>query len=217
MRSTGKTTGRHVCSLLVEQTKGQSALSRDLARETEARRRAIDDASPQDDASWIRLWPVLRGIVAESVSGDVIDHEGEDLLKTMLERRESLEGDLSKHEAELKGEAKHLHNVIVQEIRRQKARIDLLSRAGEGLAFGKVTGVRIRCSRREDLLEKLQHVALEEEEEARVIDEVLSTLSNNETAHLRTIVDELSRPEARDPKVSAVKYFLTEHRTDGKT
>ena len=146
-------------TFLVEQTKGQSALSRDLARETEERRRAIDEASPQDDASWIRLWPVLRGIVAESVSGDVIDHEGEDLLKTMLERRESLEGDLGKHEAELKGEAKHLHNVIVQEIRRQKARIDLLSRAGEGLAFGNVTGVRIRCSRREDLLEKLQHVA----------------------------------------------------------
>jgi len=63
----------------------------------------------------------------------------------------------------------------------------------------------------------LRREALEEEEEARVIDEVLSTLSSNETVHLRTIVDELSRPEARDPKVSAVKYFLTEHRTDGKT
>lgn len=35
--------------------------------------------------------------------------------------------------------------------------------------------------------------------------------------YLRTIVDELSRPEARDPKLAAVRYFLTEHRTGGKT
>ena len=35
--------------------------------------------------------------------------------------------------------------------------------------------------------------------------------------HLRTIVEELSRPEARDPKLAAVRYFLTEHRTEGKT
>ena len=32
-----------------------------------------------------------------------------------------------------------------------------------------------------------------------------------------TIVEELSRPEARDPKLAAVRYFLTEHRTEGKT
>jgi superfamily II DNA/RNA helicase len=37
------------------------------------------------------------------------------------------------------------------------------------------------------------------------------------TERLRTIVEELSRPEARDPKLAAVRYFLTEHRTEGKT
>src|SRR5262249_6001514 len=33
----------------------------------------------------------------------------------------------------------------------------------------------------------------------------------------RTIIEELSRPEARDPKLAAIRYFLTEHRTEGKT
>ena len=33
---------------------------------------------------------------------------------------------------------------------------------------------------------------------------------------LESIVEELSRPEAHDPKVAAVRYFLSEHRTDGK-
>jgi superfamily II DNA/RNA helicase len=47
--------------------------------------------------------------------------------------------------------------------------------------------------------------------------EALSALTPDEAAHLRTIVEELSRPEARDPKYAAVRYFLTEHRTEGKT
>lgn len=42
-------------------------------------------------------------------------------------------------------------------------------------------------------------------------------LEPEEAASLRTIVEELSRPEASDPKVAAVRYFLTEHRTEGKT
>jgi superfamily II DNA/RNA helicase len=31
------------------------------------------------------------------------------------------------------------------------------------------------------------------------------------------VVNELGRPEARDPKLTAVRYFLTSHRTEGKT
>ena len=63
----------------------------------------------------------------------------------------------------------------------------------------------------------LRREALEDEEEPRVMDEALSELTTDETGYLQTIVAELSRPEARDPKMGAVKYFLTEHRTDGKT
>lgn len=57
----------------------------------------------------------------------------------------------------------------------------------------------------------------EDEEQPQVVAEALSEVGAAGFAHLRTIVDELARPEARDPKVSAVRYFLTEHKTDGKT
>jgi len=45
----------------------------------------------------------------------------------------------------------------------------------------------------------------------------LAGLEPDEAKHLHAIVDELSRPEARDPKLAAVRYFLTNHRTEGKT
>ena len=63
----------------------------------------------------------------------------------------------------------------------------------------------------------LRRDVLEDEEQAKLIEDALSALTAEESKHLRTIVEELSRPEARDPKVSAVRYFLTEHRTEGKT
>jgi len=63
----------------------------------------------------------------------------------------------------------------------------------------------------------LRREILEDEEQAKLIEETLSTLTQDEAGHLRTIIEELSRPEARDPKVNAVRYFLTEHRTEGKT
>ena len=42
-------------------------------------------------------------------------------------------------------------------------------------------------------------------------------MTPEEAHHLDTIVDELSRLEARDPKTAAVTYFLTRHRSEGKT
>ncbi len=57
----------------------------------------------------------------------------------------------------------------------------------------------------------------EEDEEAVRIADTLSGLTSKEIQFLKVIIDELSRPEARDPKLGAVRYFLTEHRTEGKT
>lgn len=57
----------------------------------------------------------------------------------------------------------------------------------------------------------------EEEEDAGLFAETVADLTSVEIGSLRTIIEELSRPEARDPKLGAVKYFLTEHRTEGKT
>jgi len=63
----------------------------------------------------------------------------------------------------------------------------------------------------------LRRELLEDEEQAALIDDALSALTPEEAGHLRTIVEELSRPEARDPKLAAVLYFLTEHLSEGKT
>jgi len=57
----------------------------------------------------------------------------------------------------------------------------------------------------------------EEEEDAKLFTDTVADLTSVEIASLRTIMGELSRPEARDPKLAAVKYFLKEHRTEGKT
>jgi superfamily II DNA or RNA helicase len=63
----------------------------------------------------------------------------------------------------------------------------------------------------------LRREVLEDEEQAKLFKDALDALTPEEAGHLRVIVTELSRPEARDPKLAAVKYFLTQHRTEGKT
>jgi superfamily II DNA/RNA helicase len=63
----------------------------------------------------------------------------------------------------------------------------------------------------------LHRESLEEEEQTKLLLDALSALTPDEARHLRTIVEELSRPEARDPKLAAVRYFLTHHRVEGRT
>lgn len=62
---------------------------------------------------------------------------------------------------------------------------------------------------------------IEDEEELEGLENALDSLTDKEAECLRQIVAELSRPEARDPKLAAVNYFLDEHRTgpipDNKT
>ncbi|MEI8189495.1 MAG: helicase-related protein, partial [candidate division NC10 bacterium] len=82
----------------------------------------------------------------------------------------------------------------------------LLQRICSSFASGRATAERM-----------LRRETFEDEEQAKLVEEALRALTRDEVAHLRTIVEELSRPEARDPKLAAVRYFLTEHRTEGKT
>ena len=63
----------------------------------------------------------------------------------------------------------------------------------------------------------LERELFEDEDQAKDILDALSGLTVEEAGHLQTIVRELSRPEAHDPKVAAVTYFLTRHRTEGRT
>ena len=82
----------------------------------------------------------------------------------------------------------------------------LLRRICSSFASGWATAAKLR--RRE---------ALEEEEAQRQMEGVLEGMTSDEASYLDTIVEDLSRPEARDPKTGAVTYFLTEHESDGKT
>ena len=83
----------------------------------------------------------------------------------------------------------------------------LLQRICSSFASGKATAEKMLATEK----------SLDDEEEAPLLVEPLRTLTPAEVSHLRTIIEELSRPEARDPKLAAVRYFLTEHRTEGKT
>ena len=82
----------------------------------------------------------------------------------------------------------------------------LLQRICSSFASGRLTAERL-----------LQQEAFEEEERSNEIQGLFAELTAEETRELRIIVEELSRPEARDPKLSAVLFFLTQHHTEEKT
>jgi superfamily II DNA or RNA helicase len=63
----------------------------------------------------------------------------------------------------------------------------------------------------------LQGEGLEDDDQPQMFAEALNTLPPAEANYLSVIIDELSRPEARDPKLAAVMHFLTGYRTDGRT
>ncbi len=63
----------------------------------------------------------------------------------------------------------------------------------------------------------LRREPLEDEEESGQVVEAVRDLTPEEADHLEVIIRELSRPEARDPKLNTVLYFLTEHRPEGRT
>ena len=64
---------------------------------------------------------------------------------------------------------------------------------------------------------KKQLDAHQDDELQREEQKVLDTLTDKEMELLRTIQDELSRGEAVDPKLNAVKLFLQQFRSDGQT
>lgn len=57
----------------------------------------------------------------------------------------------------------------------------------------------------------------EDEDNADKVEHILSDMSPAESACLKEIETQLSRPEAVDSKLNTVKWFLTEFRTEGKT
>jgi hypothetical protein len=82
----------------------------------------------------------------------------------------------------------------------------LLQRICSSFASGKSTAEKM-----------LGRQLIDDEEDAQDLLQETQAITSAEAAQLQVIVDELGRPEARDPKLDAVKYFLTEHRSAGKT
>lgn len=64
----------------------------------------------------------------------------------------------------------------------------------------------------------LQHtISQEDDDQAHEVEHILSEMTPEEVSCLQEIVRQLSRSEAVDSKLSTVKWFLTEFRTEGKT
>jgi superfamily II DNA or RNA helicase len=86
----------------------------------------------------------------------------------------------------------------------------LLQRICSSFAAGRSTAQRMLDKR-----------PIEDEEDIGDLENALDSLTDKEAECLHQIVSELGRPEARDPKLAAVNYFLDEHRTgsapDNKT
>jgi superfamily II DNA or RNA helicase len=83
----------------------------------------------------------------------------------------------------------------------------LLQRICSSFASGRVSASKLLRGERLD----------ESEEHTLQMPELLEGMTSAEAGFLRTIVEELSRPEAHDPKLAAVRFFLTEQRTEGRT
>lgn len=85
----------------------------------------------------------------------------------------------------------------------------MLQRICSSFAAGKATAQKLL---RRELFD-------EEDEDAKELQDLdsQSVRTPAETVCLQRIVDELSRPEARDPKLDAVNAFLTQFPVDGKT
>lgn len=98
---------------------------------------------------------------------------------------------------------------------------DLLSKRTHAAGFMKTLLLQRICSSFEagksTANRMLRKDIFEDEEQMEQVSDVLDALTSEEAKRLQTIVAELSRPEARDPKFAAVHYFLTEHKTEQRT
>lgn len=117
-------------------------------------------------------------------------------------------GLLTNHPFDLAYQAAESFTAVLKERTRAAGfmRTLLLQRICSSFASGRATAKKM-----------LLRETIEDEEQTKLVADALSDLTPGEAAHLATIVEELSRPEARDPKLAAVQHFLTAQRTEGKT
>lgn len=137
------------------QTKRLMELKEALPSDALTRMPHFSNVNAEDRVGVIRIWPELMGVIRDIVSSDMADTNGEDLIKEMQERRSSLDVDLERQETEVRINAKSVFANIKQKVREQKAKIDKLSRLGQTIEFGNVTGIQIKLSTRARMLDIL--------------------------------------------------------------
>jgi energy-coupling factor transporter ATP-binding protein EcfA2 len=141
-----------------QQARDVASLGKELQGEPVGSLDWLTTIEGSDPVSCSTLWRPLCSIVSERISVDTLDQASGNLIASMASRRNDLINDLERDRAAMRAEAGTLYNVIAGEVRKQESRIKKLSSFGEDLRFGNVTGMRIRPSAREDLLQHLMNI-----------------------------------------------------------
>lgn len=117
------------------------------------------NVNAEDRVSVVRLWPDLMTIVLETANIDLADSDGGDLIQMMRDQRSKLDGDLALWETELGIKAKNIYMSISGAVKSQQVKIGRLSKLGQVIEFGNVTGIQIKLAPRTRLLDILQQFA----------------------------------------------------------
>lgn len=140
-----------------QQTQRIAQLTRTLGDET-VHLASFRELDVEQRVSVIRIWPDLMTIVRESVNLDLADSDGGDggdLIQAMREQRGRLDTDLKTWENELGIKAKNIYMTINGSVRSQTQKIAKLSRLGQVIEFGNVTGVQIKVLLRPRMMDIL--------------------------------------------------------------
>ena len=141
------------------QTKRMLEVGKSLGEETQNRFESFRDFDASNRISIVRMWPDLMEIIRETISIDIADKDGEDLIESMQVKREHLDSDLALQESELDVKANSIFLSINTAVRNQKAKIDKLSKLGHTIKFGNVNGIRLQLVPRTKMLELLEQFA----------------------------------------------------------
>jgi len=98
-------------------------------------------------------------VVRETISIDLADRDGEDLIDAMQNMRANLDSDLARQENEVRVKASSIFLHINNAVRSQKTKIERLSRLGQNMRFGNVNGIRIQLTPRTKMLDILEQFA----------------------------------------------------------
>lgn len=141
------------------QTKRMLDVGKSLGEETQNRFASFRDFDAANRISIVRMWPDLMEVIRETISIDIADKDGEDLIESMQIKRAHLDSDLALQENELDVKANSIFLSINTSVRNQKTKIDKLSRLGHTISFGNVNGIRLKLEPRTKMLELLEQFA----------------------------------------------------------